>query len=150
DGRLLLNMTRVPLRFRPPRAAQQAVAAAPPAGAAAANRPPAATAGGAGAGVPVQPQATALFLDDTFDAGWTASKLVDTSSRDEATFYPAQLLAGGNPGAYRQTTLSISEGTLIVGHIRDDFVHDPAASGAIQSVFATVDVIDLDSPSPGR
>ncbi len=147
DGRLLLKMTRVPLRFRQSRpAAPRGEQREPRPGGAPRRR---AGVGPRGAGGPV------VFSDSTFANGdWTAVKIEDTTPGQAATFQAEQVAAGGNPGAFRRTTLSWfgngEELAIIqVGHIREAFVYDPATSGAIASISFAWDLIELDPSGEG-
>jgi hypothetical protein len=156
DGRLLLSMTRVPVRLRQPRSPVAAAvdrqrrpsAAAP---AAAPRLRPAAGGRGRVAAGPV------TFTDDTFAAGdWSATKVADTSPDSAGTFQAEQVAAGGNPGAFRRTTLSwfnfgAGFAHVDVAHLRDQFVHDPATDGAIGSLSFTYDLINFGEPGePGE
>jgi hypothetical protein len=87
------------------------------------------------------PAAALTLLDGSFaDADWNASELLDTGG--DATFSASQQLAGGNPDAFRQTSLSIptSLQSLIVSHVYQAGQYDPAALGAIESIDFSLDL----------
>jgi hypothetical protein len=152
DGRLLLNLTRVPLRFRQPAPA----GGARPAGAGPEVKGSSSAAGGQAARVQ-GPQnkihATAApvnFTDGDFAAAdWTAIKLRDTTPGQAATFEVQPSATGGDPGAYQQTSLNYQGGSADVAHVRDSFFYDPAASGPLDTLDFSYSLVDVDSTPIG-
>jgi hypothetical protein len=153
DGRLLLNMTRVPVRLRRPPGGvgenagrrEAAPSVKPAAGLAAA---PAAVGAGRVTAGPV------LFSDGTFANGdWTATKIADATPEQSGVFDAEQVAEGGNPGAFRRVTLSfagagIGANLVDVASIREAFVYDPKASGPLGSVSSGYDLIGLNEVVP--
>ena len=91
-----------------------------------------------------------ILADGTFNnADWTAAKVVDTTSGATATFAAAQVGSGGNPSAYRMTDMIYFQGTVEVSHLSTPSVYNPAASGAINSINYTYDLIETDPPFQG-
>jgi hypothetical protein len=132
DGRLLLNVTRVPLHFR-----QGAVAdALQPA-----NRQTRS----------IRATATPVtFSDGDFaPAAWTATKIIDTTPGQAADGQIQQVLAGGNPGAYQQGFLTYQNGSAGVAVLRDSFLYDAASSGPIDHIDLSYDLRDVDSSPAG-
>lgn len=75
------------------------------------------------------------FFDGTFDDGdWASELVVDTTPGQDATFDAYQVPNGGSPGAYREVFHSYEGGTIIVGHLREGAVYDPAVLGEIADV----------------
>ncbi|MBL8352359.1 MAG: hypothetical protein JNL87_18845 [Burkholderiaceae bacterium] len=49
--------------------------------------------------------------------------------------------SGGNPGPYREVTLTSGDGSIIVAHTTVDSNFDPAVSGAIESLDFSIDIL---------
>lgn len=89
--------------------------------------------------------ATATFFDPTLNDGdWTATRIVDTTPGQTATFMGGQQLVGGNPGSYRQVTHTLDAGALQIAHLRDTgaspFRWIPSTQGAISSLDYSFDL----------
>ncbi|MGD0768917.1 MAG: hypothetical protein ABSB42_12100 [Tepidisphaeraceae bacterium] len=92
--------------------------------------------------------ASVTFSDGTFlNANWSATKVIDTTDGQAATFSAGQVASGGNPGAYRQTTLNwyydgvyagFSQG-IWVAELDDNAIYNPSVSGAISSLSFSMD-----------
>jgi hypothetical protein len=92
------------------------------------------------------------FLDETFpDADW--STVVVQQDAGTSHTINGQIASGGNPGAYRQQTLSslgLPGGTTAgvnIASFRNLFTFDPSANGAIQSLNFSYDLAFLASPT---
>jgi hypothetical protein len=70
---------------------------------------------------------TAMFADGTFGAGWTSTKIVDTTSGASATFTSTTIPTGGGPGPYRETSHTFNAGTIVVAHANPLYVYDPSS-----------------------
>lgn len=73
------------------------------------------------------------------DANWSAIEVLDTSPDNSYSFSAGQVLAGGNPGAYRQvinTLGSTTPSSIGSGHFLTGATFDPGVDGT----FASVDV----------
>jgi hypothetical protein len=82
--------------------------------------------------------ATITFSDDTFDdASWTATGI----GPGLLSFTAGQVPTGGNPGSFRQNTLTFNFGFVYVVNLGSAFDYDPSLQGAIFSVSASYDVI---------
>src|SRR4029079_9306362 len=88
-----------------------------------------------------------IFTDGTFvDADWTASKIVDTTAGQAATFAAGQVATGGNSGAYRRVAHTYDAGSIMVAHLRAGAVHDPSVDGAITSINFSYDLFHFNPP----
>ncbi|MBC7836068.1 MAG: hypothetical protein H7Y88_13360 [Phycisphaerales bacterium] len=90
------------------------------------------------------------FNDGGFNPGdWATGEVMDTTFQGLATFTVELLPAGGVPGANREVNHTLlGSGALIVGHMRNGAVYDPATQGAIESVTTAYDIM-LTSFTPG-
>jgi hypothetical protein len=89
-------------------------------------------------------RATVTFSDSTFSpANWTASKILDTTSSQTATFSISQQSSGGNPAFYQQDMLSYTStagGQGVRGaSLFNPSVYNPSLSGAINSISFSFD-----------
>lgn len=99
--------------------------------------------------VPLARANTINFSDGTFNpANWTASKVVDTTG-GSATFSEAQVLTGGNPGAYRQVTHTFGPGSIGVFNLLNGAVYNPSTQGAIKSLSTSFDLLTVQAAFPG-
>ncbi len=86
------------------------------------------------------------FTDGTFvSTDWSAAKTADTTAGQTAFFTAIQESAGGNPGAYRMTTLdwaydgtSASQGFRVAA-LDSNAIYNPSVSGAIGSLSFSLD-----------
>jgi hypothetical protein len=68
----------------------------------------------------------------SINGNWTATKIFDGTSGSAGTFSAGQVLSGGAPGPYRETTLGTSgAGVIVVAQEMSGAVYNPAVSGAI-------------------
>ncbi|MBK5294878.1 MAG: hypothetical protein JJE04_24770 [Acidobacteriia bacterium] len=86
------------------------------------------------------------FSDGDFSTGWTATKILDTTSEARATFSAAPVPTGGSPGAYRLVIHTYDLGSIFVGHLRGGAVYDPRVQGAISAIDFSYDLIHLNPP----
>ena len=82
------------------------------------------------------------FLDDIFPGGeWTATKTFDSTTAQNGAFAADQAAPDGNPGTFRQTRLAVTgPGGLVVSHLRNGAVYDPAVDGPIGTISFSLDV----------
>jgi len=95
------------------------------------------------------------FSDTEFvDANWSAFELTDTSPSNSFVFTGAQLLAGGNPGAFRHVTQAIDEVpppngpspvNIQSAHVFLPGSFDPGEDGTFVSLDWSFDGISTDS-----
>lgn len=94
--------------------------------------------------------ASTSFVDGIFsDANWTSAKAFDSTPSAAATFTASQVASGGNPGEYRQVTMTLGQGTIIVGHLNPMAVYMPSTQGPIGSISYSYDVREFNPPFPG-
>lgn len=80
------------------------------------------------------------FSDTEFNNGdWSSSVAVDTASGGTSSAFGLQIASGGNPDAYRETTLSFPFGasgneSLLATELSSVSLYEPAVSGAIESL----------------
>lgn len=88
------------------------------------------------------------FSDGDFqDSSWVGSIARDTTSAG-ASFTSGQQPAGGNPGAYRQTShVWMGPGAIWVSHVFQPASHDPSTDGPLESVSYSWDFEWIHPPS---
>ena len=93
-------------------------------------------------------QASVAFADGNFaDADWTAFT-VTAGAND--SFAAGQVAAGGNPGAYRQTTQVYYQGPgITVVHLNTANLYDPGVQGAVTSLTFDFDFNFFNAPGTG-
>lgn len=93
--------------------------------------------------------ATITYSDTDFiNANWNAVEALDTSPDNSFSFSASQVLAGGNPGAYRGVTNTLGSLTpsfIGSGHFRVGATFDPGDDGTFASLDMSLDVISLDA-----
>jgi len=81
------------------------------------------------------------FSDNGFaNTDWTGTKINDTTAGQSATFTASQTLTGGNPGAFRETTMSYGVGNILVADLNSNFTYNLATQGAIDSISYSYDL----------
>jgi len=106
--------------------------------------------------VSVMLQSRALFFDGTFnDSNWQVTTF--TNSNPAGTTSGSQVLTGGNPGAYRQTTNNVGPapsancvGNVVGFHANTSAVYTPTQQGAITSIDYTEDAILISGSGDGQ
>ncbi|MDZ4773697.1 MAG: hypothetical protein SGI72_11255 [Planctomycetota bacterium] len=78
---------------------------------------------------------TTVFSDGSFGAGWSSSKIVDTTPSALATFVSTTQL-GGIPGSYRNTSQTFNAGTIRVAHFDPQYTHLPSTTPICSIDFA--------------
>ncbi len=78
---------------------------------------------------------TVVFSDGDFGAGWTSSKIVDTTPSAAATFVSTTQL-GGIPGSYRNTSQTYQGGLIRVAHIDPQYTLTPSTTPICAIDFA--------------
>lgn len=131
DGRILLSITHVPLRFRTRQAGSAAALAVP--------RP---TRPGEKAGIR---QSQPLRFSDTefLNTAWSAVKVQDDTLGREATFEAGQVEDGGNPGAFRLVEHQLQDGgDVCVAHILNEaqYVRAVPADAPIEGLVFSYDL----------
>ena len=76
------------------------------------------------------------FIDGSFGASWTSTKILDTTPASAATFTSTSLSPGGNPTLYRETTHTYGAGIIEVAHINSLATHDPSMDPLISVDFS--------------
>ncbi len=92
-----------------------------------------------------------IFSDDTFDdSDWTA-KIILNEVGDSAQFEAMQRPRSGNPGAFRRVLHegepSNRELRIHIAHLRQGTVYDPQATGPVDTVSYSYDLINLEDDS---
>lgn len=88
------------------------------------------------------------YRDGTFGAGWVSTEIVDTTPFGAATFVSTTMGAGGNPGAYRDTSHTFGQGSIIVGHFNPANTYDPATEPVV-SIDCSYDLVHFTGVSVG-
>jgi hypothetical protein len=84
------------------------------------------------------------YQDSTFNnANWTATKALDTTAGNAATFSAGQVTTGGDPGAFREVTHNLDPGRIVVAHLLAGTTYNPSTQGAISAVSFSDDLIGL-------
>jgi hypothetical protein len=98
--------------------------------------------------VSAQPASAGVTLTETefAEADWTFTPLGD-APQDFAV--AEQVTTGGNPGAYRRTSVRPEDHYYDALNTRIGWVYDPGESGAISRIDWSVDVLKLGSPPKG-
>jgi hypothetical protein len=76
--------------------------------------------------------------EDFFDSDWTLTTIVD-SNPGATTVSAGQSLTGGNPDAYRVGQHDWGPGFIVVANLENNFAHNPATQGAIESIDCSLD-----------
>lgn len=93
--------------------------------------------------LPVIAQAQTVTIPaSTSDADWTATKIRGAAIDN---FISTEIPAGGNPGAFRQTTMNYVD-FIQVAHQRNGFSYDPSVQGAIASIDFSYDMKTIGVP----
>jgi hypothetical protein len=88
------------------------------------------------------------FTDGAFPAScWTSTKIIDTTGGG-ATFVSSTVGAGGNPGAYRDTSHTFGLGAILVAHMNSCAIYYPSAA-PIASIDFSYDLIHFTGVSVG-
>ena len=96
--------------------------------------------------------ANALVISDTefLDSDWSVTTVF---ANNGALGTQGQSLAGGNGGAYRHMTHTLTAGVgltrVFFFHHQADAVYDASASGAIGTIDYSEDQLQLSQPHPG-
>ena len=96
----------------------------------------------------VAPSLAVTFTDANFNnADWNATKIVDTTPGNAASFTAAQVTSGGNPGSFREVTQTYNSGAITVAHLNNPALYNPTTGGPISSVDFAYDIIRLNPSS---
>ena len=91
-----------------------------------------------------------LSDSDFNDSNWVVVEVIDTTPNDSFVFSGTQLLAGGNPGAYRQVINQLNTNTassVLSGHFFQGGSFDPGEDGTFASIDVSVDGIGVSGPA---
>ena len=96
------------------------------------------------------------FTDDTFvNEDWTVTKIQDNTPDHAGSVQAQQMATGGNPAHFRLVTLNFVGGgeiqdLLDTAHVREQFVYEPAAGGAIGALrIPDYDLIGIEEEGSG-
>lgn len=82
-------------------------------------------------------QAQVTYSDSNFaNANWSASKVFDSTPGAGATFSSTQVAAGGNPGFFREDTITLNGGVITVAHLNQGAIYNPAGGGILNVSWA--------------
>ncbi len=82
-------------------------------------------------------EAQVSYSDTNFaNANWSASKVFDSTPGASATFSSTQVAAGGNPGFFREDTITLNGGVITVAHLNQGAVYNPAGGGILTVSWA--------------
>ena len=92
---------------------------------------------------------SATWTDGTFNPGdWTSTKIFDSTPGAAATTTSTSQPSGGNPGAYRSTSHTWSNGGLVVAHLNALALHTPSTE-PVYSVDFSADLNHLTAGTIG-
>lgn len=90
------------------------------------------------------PSLAVTFTDTDFNNGdWTATKIVDTTPGNGASFTATQMTSGGNPSSFREVIHSYNSGAITVAHLNNAALYNPTTAGALSAVDFTYDIIRI-------